>query len=106
MSLTYKLDRDILPLDLHAEIQVCMSVRFVVRVVTHRHTQTMSKLLHRRVGCNDMQRVSSNEKTGFHSSVSMKELPHLGASVLRDANSNLSVTIRHNLSHNLCTKNM
>ena len=44
MTLTYKLDLDILPLDLHAKIQVCTSVRSVVRVVTdrqtHTHTQT------------------------------------------------------------------
>ena len=38
MTLTYKLDLDILPLDLHAEIQVRMSVRLVVRVVTHTQT--------------------------------------------------------------------
>ena len=62
MTLTYKLDLDILPLNLHEEIQVRMSVRLVVRVVTHTqtdtHTQTMSKLLHltrhrRDVGCNN-----------------------------------------------------
>ncbi len=52
MTLTYELDLDILPLDLHAKIQVCMSVRSAVRVVTHghtdtqTHTHTMSKLLH------------------------------------------------------------
>ena len=31
---------DILPRDLHTKIQVCMSVRLAVRVVTHRHTDT------------------------------------------------------------------
>ncbi len=53
MTLTFELDLDILPLDLHTEIQVCMSIRLAVRVRrTHRHTdrhthtQTMSKLLH------------------------------------------------------------
>ena len=40
MTLTFELDLDILPLDLHTKIQFCMSVRLVVRVVTHRHTQT------------------------------------------------------------------
>ena len=40
MTLTYNLDLDILPLDLHAEIHVCMSVRLVVRVVTHTQTDT------------------------------------------------------------------
>ncbi len=38
MTLTYDLDLDILPLDLHTEIQVRMSVRLAVRVVTDRHT--------------------------------------------------------------------
>ncbi len=37
MTLTFKLDLDILPLDLHAEIQVCTSVRSAVRA---RHTHT------------------------------------------------------------------
>ncbi len=52
MTLTFELDLDILPLDLHAEIQVGMSVRLAVREVTHTQThthtdrQTMSKLLH------------------------------------------------------------
>ncbi len=40
MTLTFELVLDILPLDLHTEIQVCMSVRLAVRVVTHRHTDT------------------------------------------------------------------
>ena len=39
MTLTYKLDLDILPLDLHAQIQVSMSVLSAVRVVTDTHTQ-------------------------------------------------------------------
>ncbi len=38
MTLSFELDLDILPLDLHTEIQVCMSVRLAVGVVTHRHT--------------------------------------------------------------------
>ena len=38
MTLTSKLDLDILPLNLHAEIQVRMSVRLIVRVVTHTQT--------------------------------------------------------------------
>ncbi len=38
MTLTFTLDLDILPLDLHAEIQVFMSVRLAKRVVTHGHT--------------------------------------------------------------------
>ncbi len=48
MTLTFELDLDIFPLDLHTKIQVCMSVRLAMRVVTHTqtHTQTMSKLLH------------------------------------------------------------
>ncbi len=50
VTLTYELDLNILPPDLHAKIQVCMSdsVRLVVRVVTdtHIHRHTMSKLLH------------------------------------------------------------
>ncbi len=39
MTLTYQLALDILSLDLRTKIQVCMSVRSAVRVVTH--TQTM-----------------------------------------------------------------
>ncbi len=52
MTLTFELDLDILPFDLHAEFQVRTSVRSDVRVVTDTHTdthtdtQTMSKLLH------------------------------------------------------------
>ncbi len=38
MTLIYDFDLDILPLDQHAKIKVCMSVRSVVRVVTHRQT--------------------------------------------------------------------
>ncbi len=61
MTLTYKLDLDILPLDLHAEIQVCMSVRSAMRVVTHthtdRHTDTRCQNYYthhvRDVGCNN-----------------------------------------------------
>ncbi len=40
MTLTFELDLDILPPDLNAEIQVRMSVRYDMRVVTHTHTQT------------------------------------------------------------------
>ena len=48
VTLTFELDLDIRPLDLHTKNQVCMSVRSVVRVVTHTQTdtQTMSILLH------------------------------------------------------------
>ena len=49
MTLTYKLDLDILPLYRHTEIQVCVLVRLVVKVVTDRQT-------HRHVtdvGCNN-----------------------------------------------------
>ncbi len=48
MTLTYKLDLDIIPLDLHTKDQVYMFVRSAVRVFTdtYTHTQTMSKLLH------------------------------------------------------------
>ncbi len=43
MTLIYELDLDILPLDLHAEIQVCMSVCYVRRVGrTHRRTDTQT----------------------------------------------------------------
>ena len=35
MPLTSKLDLDIHPLDLHAQIQVCMAVRSDGRLVTH-----------------------------------------------------------------------
>ncbi len=48
MTWTFKLDLHILPLDLHDENQVRLSVRSAMRVVTHTltHTLTMSKLLH------------------------------------------------------------
>ncbi len=39
MTLTLKLDLDIFTLDLHAEIQACMSVRFA-RIVRRTDTQT------------------------------------------------------------------
>ena len=46
MTLTYTHDLDILPLDLHAEIQVRMYVCLARRVRwVHTDTQTMSKLL-------------------------------------------------------------
>ncbi len=38
MTLTFELDIDILALDLYTEIQVCMSFRLAVRVVTHTQT--------------------------------------------------------------------
>ncbi len=40
MTLTYEIDLAILPLDLHAKIQVCTSVRSAVKVVTDRRTDT------------------------------------------------------------------
>ncbi len=40
MKLTFNLGLDILTLDLHAGIQICMSVRLGARVVTNRHTYT------------------------------------------------------------------
>ncbi len=54
LTLIFELDLDILPLDLHAKIQVRMSVRSARRVVTHTHTHTdrhthrhtVPKLLH------------------------------------------------------------
>ncbi len=47
MTLTSQLDLDILPLDLHAKIQVRMSVSSAVRAgQTNSPTRTMSKLLH------------------------------------------------------------
>ncbi len=42
MTLTHKLDLDILPLDLHAKIQVCMSVCSDV-IVRRTHTQTHTR---------------------------------------------------------------
>ncbi len=44
MTLTNKLDLDILPLNLHAEIQVRMSVRLVMRVVTHTQTDDVKTI--------------------------------------------------------------
>ncbi len=41
MALTHKIDLDTIPLDIHAKIQVCMSVHSAVRVRqtdTHTHT--------------------------------------------------------------------
>ena len=40
MTLTYKLYLDILPLDLHTQIQVRMPVRLALKVVTDRQTHT------------------------------------------------------------------
>ncbi len=46
MTLTYLLDVDILPLDLHAKIQVCMSVRSPRRVRRmHTHTYGLRRLI-------------------------------------------------------------
>ncbi len=47
-TLTFELDLDILPLDLHTKNEVCVFVRSALRVVTDAQTdtQTMSKLLH------------------------------------------------------------
>ncbi len=53
MTLVFENDLDILPFDLHVEIQGCLFVRSPVRVIhtdthtdTHTERQTMSKLLH------------------------------------------------------------
>ena len=49
VTFTYELELDILPLDLRAKIQVCMSVpsaRIARRTDRHTDRQTMSKLLH------------------------------------------------------------
>ena len=60
MTLTYKLDLDILPLYLHAEIQVHTSVRSAVRVVTHTDRQTDTRCQNyythhvRDMGCNNL----------------------------------------------------
>ena len=60
MTLTYKLDLDNLPLDLHAKIQVCMYVCSVGRVRwtdrhTHTHRRCQNYYIHhvRDVGCNN-----------------------------------------------------
>ncbi len=45
-TLTYELDLYILPLDLHAKMQVRTSVYSAARGNTQTDTQTMSKLLH------------------------------------------------------------
>ncbi len=42
MTLTYKLDLDILPLDLNAKNQDCLFVRLPARVVTDTHTDTQT----------------------------------------------------------------
>ncbi len=39
MTMTYILNLDILPLDLHDKCQVCMSLRLAARVVTERPTE-------------------------------------------------------------------
>ncbi len=63
MTLTYELDLDIFPLDIHAKIQVCMSVRSAVRVrrtdgqtdtQTHRQCQNYYTPHVRDVGCNNV----------------------------------------------------
>ncbi len=46
LSLTFKPDIHILPLDLHAKLQVCMSICSAERVVLNTQAHTMSKLLH------------------------------------------------------------
>ncbi len=46
MTLTYKLDLNIHPLDLFAKIQVRMSVHSDAEMHRHTHTQMISKLLH------------------------------------------------------------
>ena len=55
MTLTYKLDLDILPLDLHAKIQVSMYIRLYVRVVTQTHRQCQNYYTRHvtDVGCNN-----------------------------------------------------
>ncbi len=40
MTLTFELDLEILPLDLHAKIQVCMYVCSAMRALKHGHTHT------------------------------------------------------------------
>ncbi len=62
MTLTFEFNLDILPLDLHAKIQVCMSVRFAMRVVTDGQTHTQCQNYYiwhiTDMGCNN-ERVGS-----------------------------------------------
>ncbi len=58
MTLTYELDLDILPLDLHTKIQVRMSIRVAgISRRTHRHTHDVKTITHAHhvidVGCNN-----------------------------------------------------
>ncbi len=60
MTLTYKLDLDILPLDLHAKNLVCQSVRSSARLVTdtqtHRLTHDVKTIIPTSdMGCNKHQ---------------------------------------------------
>ncbi len=73
MTLTYNLDLDILPLDLHAEIQVCLSVRLAVRVVTDRRCQNYYTRHVTDVGCNYLLTFSLTCATFSSSSASTLE---------------------------------
>ncbi len=57
MTMTYKLDLNILPLDHHAKNQVCLSVRSPTKVVTDSHTHTQCQNYYTRhatdAGCNN-----------------------------------------------------
>ncbi len=73
MNLTYELDLDNLPLDLHAKIQVSLSVHSAVRVVTDGQTDgrtdTRCQNYYTRhvtdVGCkNGLQRLVGVRRTG------------------------------------------
>ena len=61
LTLTYNLDLDFLSLGLHAKIQVCISVRLALRVVTDTHTDTRCQNCYtchvRDAGCNKYQPV-------------------------------------------------
>ncbi len=59
MTLAYKSDLYILPLELHAEIQLCMFGRESGN--KHAHTQTRSKLLH--LGCINNEGAMKNSIT-------------------------------------------
>ena len=70
LTLTYELDLDILPLDHHAKIQVCMSVRSAVIVVTHRHTHRRCQNYYTRhvrdVGCKHVRNITIYQLDEHH----------------------------------------
>ncbi len=100
MTLTYKLDLDILPLDLYAKIQVPMKVRSprkVRQMHTHRHTDNVKTITRdTSKGCNK-DNLFRSHKVVFsdtkHCLLFQPDIPHWGQKLVCFQHSKISLTL-------------